>query len=173
MPAFRYGKKKSSERRTVCWREVDSNHRFRREGDGPGERSRGRPLSSLETTCDLSSLSVRDLLSATAERPFARAGPMVRPSGRALPPRIGRLVLCGNPGSIGGVFSPLIRTLKERTERERFDHAVDRAAPESASQSGRFCCGAAALIGNRLAVIVLLPSGVAATGGGGGSCRMS
>src|SRR6516164_6241735 len=78
MPAFRYGKKKSSERRTVCWREVDSNHRFRREGDGPGERSRGRPLSSRETTCDLSSLSVRDLLSATAERPFARAGPMVR-----------------------------------------------------------------------------------------------
>ena len=40
--------------------------------------SRGRPLSSRETTCDLSSLSVRDLLSATAERPFARAGPMVR-----------------------------------------------------------------------------------------------
>jgi len=81
-------------------------------------------------------------------------------SGRALPPRIGRLVLCGNPGSIGGVFSPRIRTLKERTQRKRFDHAVDRAAPESASQSGRFCCGAAALIGNRLAVIVLLPSGV-------------
>ena len=53
-------------------------------------------------------------------------------SGRALPPRIGRLVLCGNPGSIGGVFSPLIRTLKERTERERFDHAVDRAAPDGA-----------------------------------------
>jgi len=63
---------------TQRWREVDSNHRFRREGDGPGERSRGRPLSSRETTCDLSSLSVRDLLSATAERPFARAGPMVR-----------------------------------------------------------------------------------------------
>ena len=34
-------------------------------------------------------------------------------SGRALPPRIGRLVLCGNPGSIGGVFSPRIR-LKRR-----------------------------------------------------------
>src|SRR6516164_11232579 len=50
------------------------------EGDGPGERSRGRPLSSARRPVlnDLSSLSVRDLLSATAERPFARAGPMVR-----------------------------------------------------------------------------------------------
>jgi uncharacterized protein (UPF0335 family) len=62
------------------------------------------------------------------------------------------------------LFSPRIRTLKERTQRKRFDHAVDRAAPESASQSGRYWCRAAALIGNRLAVIVLPPSGAAATG---------
>ena len=27
LPAFRYRKEKSSERRTVCWREPDSNHR--------------------------------------------------------------------------------------------------------------------------------------------------
>jgi hypothetical protein len=30
-------------------------------------------------------------------------------------------------------FSPRIGTLKERRQRKRFDHAVDRAAPESAS----------------------------------------
>jgi len=29
LPAFRYRKEKSRERRTVCWREMDSNFRFR------------------------------------------------------------------------------------------------------------------------------------------------
>ena len=32
LPAFRYRKEKSSERRTVCWREPDSNYRSRRKG---------------------------------------------------------------------------------------------------------------------------------------------
>ena len=54
-------------------------------------------------------------------------------SGRALPPRIGRLVLCGNPGSIGGVFSPRIprvptkivqfSEIRDRIERVRVDRA--------------------------------------------------
>jgi len=33
LPAFRYRKEKSRERRTVCWREMDSNHRFRDNGE--------------------------------------------------------------------------------------------------------------------------------------------
>ena len=61
---------------TLRWREVDSNHPFRRERDGPEERPAAdhrRPRDNLRL-----SVSVRDLLSPTAERPFARAGPMVR-----------------------------------------------------------------------------------------------
>src|SRR6516162_9318501 len=41
MPAFRYGKKKSSERRTVCWREMDSNFR----SPGHGELWSSRPTA--------------------------------------------------------------------------------------------------------------------------------
>src|SRR5215813_7931558 len=35
---------------TLRWREPDSNHRSRRERDGRGERSHGRPSSSREAT---------------------------------------------------------------------------------------------------------------------------
>ena len=51
--------------------------------------------------------------------------------------RIGRTLIIDNDRCR---FSPRIRALKERAQRKRFDHAVDRAAPEGASQSGRFCC---------------------------------
>ena len=68
---------------THRWREVDSNHRFRRERDGPGAQERGPAADHHRSRDDLclmtlSSVSVRDLLSPTAERSFARAGPMVR-----------------------------------------------------------------------------------------------
>jgi len=43
LPAFRYRKEKSSERRTVCWREMDSNFRFLGLG-----RAFFTPLRSLE-----------------------------------------------------------------------------------------------------------------------------
>jgi len=74
-------KAKSGERRTVCWREPDSNHRSRRERDSRRERP-PRPTIVVSRD-DLRlmtpiSLSVRHLSSATAARPFTRAGPMVR-----------------------------------------------------------------------------------------------
>jgi hypothetical protein len=49
--------------------------------------------------------------------------------------RIGRTLIIDNDRCR---FSPRIRALKERTQRKRLDHAVDRGAPEGASQSGRF-----------------------------------
>ena len=61
---------------TLCWRKTDSNHRSRRQRDGlergpaPNHRRRGRrPVLN-----DPSSLSVRHLRSATAERPFCESG---------------------------------------------------------------------------------------------------
>ena len=59
---------------------MDSNHRFRQketalERDPAADHCR---LARRPVLNDLSSLSVRDLLSATAERPFARAELMVR-----------------------------------------------------------------------------------------------
>jgi uncharacterized protein (UPF0335 family) len=50
-------------------------------------------------------------------------------------------------------------------KRKESDSTAQSIAPRtgSPSRSGRFCCRAAALIRNRLAVIVLLPSGTAAT----------
>ena len=62
------------------WRELDSNHRSRRERR-PSREARGRPSSvSRDDLCLMtpSSSSVRHLPSAAAKRPFARAGPMVR-----------------------------------------------------------------------------------------------
>ena len=58
----------------------DSNHRSRRERGGLRERPLGRPSRLARRPCLMtpSSLSVRHLSSATAERPFTRAGPMVR-----------------------------------------------------------------------------------------------
>jgi len=47
-------------------------------------------------------------------------------SGRALPPRIGRLVLCGNPVSIGGVFSP--RIARSKSARRGSDSAMQPIA---------------------------------------------
>jgi hypothetical protein len=65
---------------THRWREPEPNHRSRRERDGRGEAPRPTIVVSRDDLCLVtpSSLSVRNLPSATAVRPFATAGPMVR-----------------------------------------------------------------------------------------------
>ena len=71
---------RSQVRMTLCWREPDSNHRSRRERGPSREAPRPTIVVSRDDLCLMtpSSLSVRHLSSATAERPFTRAGPMVR-----------------------------------------------------------------------------------------------
>jgi hypothetical protein len=61
---------------TLCWRETDSNHRSRRQRDGRGDGPRPTTVISRDDLCLMapSSVSVRHLRSATAERPSRQSG---------------------------------------------------------------------------------------------------
>ena len=111
---------------TLRWREPDSNHRSRRKKRRPSrEAPRPTTVVSRVDLCLItpSSLSVRHLSSATAERPFTRAGPMVRirfPPAKSLQTISSSAAepiiadgsfhrLCG-PISYGGILVSCVRT---------------------------------------------------------------